>query len=805
MKPKDLLFKLDNPQVYTGLEINVSKKTFNPEFTNICLVFPDTYEIGMSHYGFKILYHQLNQMDAVNAERCFLPSCSSIKTFEHHHFPLFSIENKRPLKEFDLVGFSLMSEMNYTNLLKILQMAHIPMKREDRERIFPLIIAGGISVVNPEPLREFIDIFAIGDGEVLIPDIIGVMTRLKGSLLTKEDYLESFNKLDGVYVPARSPLKKQGRFYIPSVEKGKINKRIQKELKSSIRDYQIIVPITNVVFNRLTIEIARGCPQNCRFCQAKAYYSPFREQHYHQILNLILKGLTQTGFETFSLSSLSSGDYSHLELLLQFIPEVVSPGISFSVSSLRPSSVSEYLLATIALFRRTGITIVPEAGSERLRKVINKNVSDKEIFKAVELVIKYNWEKIKLYFMVGLPTETMEDIQSIVDLIKGIQRETSKAKKRIKIHVSFSSFVPKPHTPFQWVERESLESLFEKLDYLKRKLKRSKFLDLDFHNPQKGLIETILARGDYRVGDLLIKAMERGEIFTAWDRDFHYKQWNKLIEGTEYQKFLGKISTDEPLPWEFINVFFRMEFLLREHKKSLEASQTGSCSELRCPQCQGCHWGLKKLKSTFHGDRKLTELGETVQRKQVEYHKIRLFYDKTDDFIFFSHLSMIKYLERLIRKTGIGYECTKGYHPRMKMTALPALPVFAKGLDEVVEVFLDKKFNTKEILLRLNQSSADFQFKNVMEAFGSPPLTKDLHYIGYEFLWPGLNSDKSRVEAIKPFLIDTDSMLLTRNKLILKIDYSHFGHERFSKLYKTIDPDRKRTNNLIRTFVEFND
>lgn len=821
MTTQEFIHKLANPQVYTGKEINAVHKIPTENSINICLIFPDTYEIGMSHDGIKILYHMLNQLPNVIAERCFLPEKASIQVFKEYNFPLFSLETKRPLKTFDLIGFSLLTEMTYTNILQVLELAQIPLRREDREQReqagehFPIIAAGGISAVNPEPLRDFIDIFAIGDGEILFPEIITVLSDVKSKGLNKNSALALFDEVEGIYTPSLAPLEKKGRFYVPRVKTGKKRKQVSPILRTAdaIPGHKIIVPITNVVFNRLTVEIARGCPQNCRFCQAKTYYSPYRTQSLPDTVAAIKDGIRETGFEDFSLSSLSSGDYPWLEELLQLIPQVITPGTSFSVPSLRPSTLSEDLLSTLALFRRTGITIVPEAGSERLRRVINKNVTDEEIFKAVELALRFNWQKLKLYFMIGLPTETMEDIEAIIQLIRKIKATAAAAGKKINIHVSFSSFVPKPHTPFQWAAREDIKTLFEKIDYLRKHLQAIKFLDLDIHQPQKGLIETILTRGDYRVGDLLQKAFEAGEIFSAWDVDFHYQEWRRLIDESEneWESFLAEIDPAEPLPWDFFEVNYKKEYLLKEYEKARAAVLTPSCAEMECGECGGCFYGFKREKAAPKtagqtGVVPAAPAGETG-KEAVEFNKIRIFYEKKGDFTFFSHLSMISYIERLIRKAGIVYKCSEGFHPRIKISSLPALPVFATGLEEVVEIFVDRRLSLEEILARLKQaadaSCEGFTFKKVVLSEGSRSLTKDIHFLQLEIDVPGLEQDKEKVDAVEKILGEADAISWVGDKLVLTMDYAQGGQERFAAIYRLIDPEKRRTIGLTRTRVIF--
>ena len=557
-KFREILYKINNPQVYTGREINVIKKEYNPNSLNICLIFPDTYEIGMSHYGLKILYHFLNQFPEVNAERCFLPGKDSIRIFRESGLSLFSIENKIPLKQFDLLSFSLLSEMNYTNVLQVLDMAGIPLKSSDRIRSDPLVAAGGISVCNPEPLREFIDFFGIGDGEVLFPDIIEVFQDARANNLSRTTILKELDSKAGIYVPALYPVRKNGSFWLPDMSSKKIKKRVFKPIDEAFPDENIIVPISSVIFNRLDVEIARGCRQTCRFCQAKSYYAPFRSKSMAKNIDFIEKALRKTGFESFSLSSLSSGDYPGIEELLEAIPGIIPPGTALAISSLRPSALSDQLLATMAKFRKTGITIVPEAGTPRLRKVINKNVSNEEIFKAIDTALKNNWKQIKLYFMTGLPTETPEDVRAIIELIEEILGYARHRGKKIRIHVSISSFIPKPHTPFQWAQREDLDSLLAKIEILKAGLKKYRNLQYDFHSAQRGIVETILSRGDYRAGELIYRAFRVGEIFSAWDTHFHYPNWESLIKSLKLDDFLSEIKSDQPLPWDHIQINYHM-------------------------------------------------------------------------------------------------------------------------------------------------------------------------------------------------------------------------------------------------------
>jgi radical SAM family uncharacterized protein/radical SAM-linked protein len=767
----------------------------------------------MSHYGLIILYHTLNKMVKVNAERCFLPGKPSIKTFKTYNVSLFSLENKIPLKEFDIIGFSLLSEMNYTNVLQVLDLAGIPLRTRDRHETFPIIAAGGISAVNPEPLREFVDVFGIGDGEAMFPDIITAISEAKEKKHHREVLLNRLDTIKSLYVPALYPPVKKGRFYTPGLESGAIKKRLIKTIGESLPDDRVIVPLGNVVFDRLNIEIARGCPKNCRFCQAKSYYAPYRFVSLEKNLRHIAEGLKETGFETFSLSTLSAGDYPYLNELLQLIPQVIAvPGISFSLSSLRPSTLSHHLLSTIAMFRRTGITIVAEAGTQRLRNVINKDVTDKEIFQAVELALRNKWQKIKMYFMLGLPTETMEDIESMVQLIRQVLQMAKDAKQKIKLHTSFASFIPKPQTPLQWSKREDLKEIREKIKHIRTNLKGIRNLDLDVHVPHNGVVETILARGDYRVGQLLLKAFEKGEIFSAWDADFNYPVWAELIHNSDemYEEFLSEFSLDEPLPWDFLQVNFKKDYMKKEYQNALAGVPTPSCAQSECKDCNGCIYAVKQLEQEKEKPL-IRELKQFLESSGIEkagkpmdmvYNKIRIYYEKTGDFIFFSQLTMMKYIERLIRKSGIVFKCTEGFTPRIKIMSLPPLPVFAAGLEEVVEIFVDASFKEGEILERLNRSAAPegFKFKSVVECNDTPPLSRDIHFMGYEIIVKDLHQ---HIDDIAQHLGETDFASFSDSRLILTMDYSRQGQERFAKIYKIMDPGKERTMYLTRTHVKF--
>jgi radical SAM family uncharacterized protein len=810
MNTEEFLGLLKNPQAYIGREINSCRREFDRRDVNVCLVFPDTYAIGMSHAGMKILYHMLNGLEGVHAQRAFLPDAENIPLFKEHGKELFSLENKVPLKDFDLIGFSLLSELNFTNVLQVLEMSGLPLFSAQRRAQFPIVAAGGIAVANPEPLRAFIDLFAFGDGEAIFPELIDVLKKARREKIDRAGVLREFARLDGVYMPGLYPLKK-GVFFSPDLGGKKIRKRVCPDLDRVRPEAAEIIPICDVVFNRLNVEIARGCPQSCRFCQAKSYYAPFRCRAPQPLLEFIKGSLAATGYETFSLASLSSGDYPDLPELLRRIPAAIQPDISFSVPSLRPSTLSDELLSTLAMFRKTGITIVPEAGSERLRRVINKNVTDAEIFRALDAAWKHGWQKVKMYFMIGLPGETMADIEAIALLLERMLAMARERKARITIHASFSSFVPKAHTPLQWAARETIASLEGKVVFLKSRLKRHKNLDLDFHSPGRSMIETILARGDARVGELLLAVFRRGEIFTAWDAHFHLQVWEEALGLLGGADFLSELPLDTELPWDFIELNFHKKYLAEEYRRSRSGEPTRACAEQDCVTCRGCAFGHKESKpASWEGPAGPAAL------PPASYRRLRLFYEKRDDMRFLSHLAMMQYLERLLRKSGLLFKYSEGFHPRIKMAALPPLPVGAEGLAEVIEVAVALKvpdegtgeLQAGDILASLNRSAEDFRFSKAVFVPGAASLHKELRFLAFQFSWPVQRGPSGpwappRYEDIAALLSAGDSCHFSSEALDLKMDFAHQGQERFARIYRLLDPERKWTRHLRRTAVVF--
>lgn len=802
MNVGEFIGRLKNPQAYLGREINSRRREFRRDDLNICLLFPDTYAIGMSHAGIKILYHLLNGMPGVNAQRAFLPDPENVPLFREFGMKLFSLETRNSLADFDLVAISLLSELNFTNVLLALDLAGLALLSSQRGPGDPFIAAGGIAAANPEPLRSFIDLFAFGDGEALFPDLVAVLERARRQKAGRAAVLEEFSRLPGVYVPSRHPLVQRGRFLVPDLDGRTVRKRICPDLDRSRPEAAEIVPICDVVFNRLNVEIARGCPQNCRFCQAKSYYAPFRVREASSTLDFIQRALAATGYEMFSLASLSSGDYPGLSELLRRIPAAIQPDISFSVPSLRPSTLSEELLATLAMFRKTGITIVPEAGSERLRRAINKDVSDAEIFHALDIAWKHGWQKVKMYFMIGLPGETAADVEAIAHLLERILAAARERRARAVIHASFSSFVPKPHTPLQWAARAPLTELEEKIAFLRARLRRHKSLNLDFHSPGRSMVETILARGDARVGDLLLEAYRLGETYTAWDAHFHLSAWQEALAALRGADYLSELPLGEDLPWDFVELNFSQRRLQEEYRRSGVAQPTPSCAGQDCALCAGCAFGRREFPAAAW-----TGAPGPAAAPPGSYRRLRLHYRKKGDLRYLSHLSMMQYLERRLRMSGLLFRYSQGFHPRIRMAALPPLPVGAESDDEVVEVAMAGDLGEAEVLAALNRECLDFRFVKAGFVRGAASFHKGLQRIGFRFSWPSAEAGfrAPLKEDISALLAPGDELAYSASSLELGMDFAHQGQERFARVYRLLDPERKWTQCLCRKEVVFKD
>ena len=599
---QNILNRVEKPARYIGGEVNSVIKDTDSAAVRFGFAFPDTYEIGMSYMGMQILYNILNKNDEIYCERIFAPAPDMEKIMREQGRELFTLETLTPVKELDMLGFTLQYELSYTNILNILELGNIPLLREERDDSCPVIVAGGPCAFNPEPLADFIDVFMAGDGEELLEQIC----LIKKECRTKNEFFEAICHLDGIYIPAFYEPAYNDDGTIARIEKlnskapDRVKRALIKDLDNAEFPVNNIVPFIDTVHDRSVVETFRGCTRGCRFCQAGMIYRPVRERKKETIRELAKAQLENTGHDELSLLSLSTSDYSRFEdLALELMEMCKGQNVALSLPSLRLDSFSFKVLEEIQGYRKSGLTFAPEAGSQRLRDVINKNITEENIYGAVEQAIELGGEHIKLYFMAGLPTETYEDLDGIREIAEKIMeinyRIRGRKGGRFRVTISVSNFVPKPHTPFQWAAQDTPEMFIEKHNYLSRKL-HIKGVTFNYHETGTSNLEAVFARGDRRVGKVLAKAHELGCRFDGWTEHFRPELWEQAFEETGVDPAFYSYrerSYDEILPWDIIDPLISKDFLIRENEKARAAQVTPDCRQ----GCAGC--GINKFAECF--------------------------------------------------------------------------------------------------------------------------------------------------------------------------------------------------------------
>ena len=708
---QDILPLVEMPSRYLGTEINRIKK--KPDDVNlwVALAFPDLYEIGSSHFGIQILYHLLNNHPKIAAERVFAPALDLEEKLRVYDVELFSLESWRAIKEFDILGFSLLYELTYTNVLNMLELSRIPFLSLERNLSYPLLIAGGPCTCNPEPMAEIFDAMVIGDGEDVLLEMCESWFDWQNSVSdTKNELLEKWAAIEGVYVPSFFKPNYNG-FYVSKTrisDGGKsapIKRAIIADLNHAYFPKKPLIPFGKPVHDRLRLELSRGCSRGCRFCQAGMIYRPVRERNPYNLVTLADYALKTTGYEDISLLSLSTGDYGCINNFINSLIKICENNyVAISLPSLRAGTLNSNLMKQIKRVRKTGFTIAPEAGSQRLRDVINKNITEQNIIQTVQNAFELGWQVFKLYFMIGLPTETQDDLNAIVDLIKKISKLREPKGRRKKINVSITTFIPKPHTPFQWESQISSERAWDIIRFFKDELKKTG-VKLKWQNPDVSFIEGIMARGDRRLLKTIIAAYRNGCKFDGWDDHFNFQKWNLALKknNIEHNYFEDKrLDPAFPLPWDHIDCGISKAFLLSELKKAINGSVTYDCRWDGCVKCGVCDF--KKIAPILYKKEKNKE--DDVQNKLIRpssiHNKFYVTYQKNGTARFFGHLEMVKIFHRAIKRSNIAVAFSKGFHPMPKISFDNPLPIGMESDCEHFIISVLNKISPEDIKKRLN-------------------------------------------------------------------------------------------------------
>jgi len=702
---------ISRPSRYVGNEINAIRK--DPAFTevSIALVFPDVYEVGMSHLGLKILYHILNRQDWLVAERVFSPWVDLEQELRRKRRLPTTLESNRPLQSFDIVGFSLPHELSFSNVLNMLDLSGIPFLTKDRIDSCPLIIAGGPACFNPEPVAEIFDLIVVGDGEEVALEICKTVREAKKrEVKSRRELLSLLSANKGVYVPSNFSIHYSSEGLVDHIEPlfpeyRTVEKAILPNIDKCPYPDQPVVPFTELVHDRAVIEISRGCTRGCRFCQAGMIYRPVRERSPESVLDKAERVLRYTGYEELSLLSLSSGDYCSIVPLIRVLMDrQAEKSIALSLPSLRIDSLDQALIQQIKRVRKTGFTLAPEAGNDRLRGIINKGLSQEDILETARAVYSAGWNLIKLYFMIGLPLETDEDLRDIIGLAKEIANLAGKNGMRAKLNVSISTFVPKSHTPFMWLPQISLEESRRRLQLIQNGIKRTR-IRVKWNQPELSWLEGIFSRGDRRLTRVLIEAWKLGAKFDAWGEHFQMEIWEQAFRRTGVDPYFylhRERALDEVLPWDHISTGVRKDFLRREWNRAQLGECTPDCRE-KCLECGVCdHKTVDPV--LFRAWNAPHCAGEAPEETTpLPSNSFRLTFTKLGPAKYLSHLELIRVFVRAFKRAGLNLVYSKGFHPMPKVVFANALPVGIESMQETLELEVTGVTDDTSLKQRINQ------------------------------------------------------------------------------------------------------
>lgn len=749
--PDNLLRKVKNPLQYIGNEFNFIKKDSEKKI-RVLLSFPDLYSIGMSSYGHLLNYHYFNSFEDVYAERVYAVENDMEELLRKEGIPLLSLETKTPLNEFDLVGFTVEYELTFTNILQILELGRIPLLSKDRDEKSPIVIAGGTVTYNPLPIRDFIDVFFIGESEGMVEDIVSIMRKLKWGEITRYQALQLFDQLDYTYIPQLSGKNKD------------VYQRVDENFFERKSIQSPLVPIARTVYERDVVEISRGCTRGCRFCQAGYIYRPLREKKKEIVISDCTEIVKNTGYDEVTLLSLSATDYRELFPLLKGLKKNLSRNkISISLPSLRIGEIKSDLLSEISDIRKSGLTIAVETGSERLKKVINKNISTEEIFETIERGKKLGWKHVKLYFMIGLPTENESDLDETVKLLNDL----GKRFRELILNVSISPFVARPFTPFQWLKQDDIETSRKKIERIVHGVK-SKNVSITYRDPNISFLEGVFARGDEKLNKLVLNAYKNGSRLDEWSEFFDFKKWEEAAKdlNIDLKGYLRERKMEESLPWDFINCKVSKSYLKKEFLASQKEILTEDCRRDSCTGCSACKGEIAGELIKKEGDH-FSSVSDFVRRKQkklinplIKKTKLLLLYSVDNKLQYLSHLTMINILNTGFRRSKLPFIYTQGFNPRIKMNLGYPKPVFVYSQMEMVEVYLDGLF-VPNILENLNSSFPEgikfFYAKELLNEKDSIISRVNRLKMVFEF-----DVGRKNLEGIKKFL-ESEKFLVVRN------------------------------------------
>jgi len=746
---EDILPFVEKPGRYLGGEVHSRPRDRGACRLSFAIAFPDTYEVGMSHLGIQILYAILNNRPEIAAERFFAPWPDMEARMRENGIPLLSLESRTPLASFDVVGFSLQYEGTYTNVLNMLDLGGIPLYARDRGDDSPLVIAGGPCAFNPAPAAPFFDAVVIGEGEEVITEIASAVMEAKEKGWGRAAALQCLAGLAGVYVPS---LHRSGET---------IRKRTVPDLNDCIEPLQPIIPIIRTIHDRVNLEIARGCTRGCRFCQAGMVWRPVRERRPEILKTMAGRMIASTGCDEISLLSLSTGDYSRIEDLLSgLMNRYQANRVAVGLPSLRVETLTPRLIEEIKRVRKTSFTLAPEAGTRRLRDIINKGNSAEDLFTTTRHVFAAGWRSIKLYFMLGLPGEKEEDLDGMVDLAFRVLQE---GEKKRQVTVSVSTFVPTPHTPFQWADQISLAETLKKQAHLKARIAHRN-LSFKWHDARMSLLEGIFSRGDETLAALIERAFRLGCRFDGWSDRFRFDLWEKALEdlGVKPETWLRERSLSEPLPWDPIDCGVRKEFLIEEWEKSLRGERTEDCRSGICSDCGACSGNIGMV--TVSEDEPLRdeqEAGPLRTAPPLVRKKWRVRFARTGTSRFLSHLETSAALVRAIRQAGVSFVYSEGFHPHPRISFASALPVGLESRSEYADIQIeDPGINREEKINRINTFlPAGLKILEAEEIpFQGPSLSDMIKGYHYEI---SLVGDHGIAEKIGAFL-EAESFQITR-------------------------------------------